>query len=369
MGPELTSTYAIATDRSFWPLASAHLVAASPYMLATHDRNLDIDCRDIAVLRYAPTTTDSVETQFAIYDHVLRLGAGVGATAGVAQSISMKAMATPGELQSRAVAAVNKKRKRGLGGDSTAEEQVTKKIAAWHTYFFFSLSKERRWAIICSVRIAYKETAKAELMLLRKMDEAKAARLKASREEEITKHANRSLKYFKLAAVIVVASIAALASLVALHAGSPKKLVADLCQQIRLRKHVFGVPASELPCIGAKPGATDFSEAERLRKAFELIVTKPLPAKPPPPTPYPVRAAAAAPSELATQLDMSHMSDVSRAWRELIAVLDGGAIFKAPKRKRKKSAVPAGTSRPKKAKANAPCRACAPRRGFRGRRY
>ena len=68
MGKELTSAYATATDKSYWPLVLAHLKTASPFMLATHDRNLDIDCRDIPVLRHAAITTDSVESQFTTYD-------------------------------------------------------------------------------------------------------------------------------------------------------------------------------------------------------------------------------------------------------------------------------------------------------------
>ena len=83
-GPDLTSAYATATEKSFWPLASAHLVAAAPFMLAIHDRNLDGDCQGIPVLKHAAKTTDAAESQFATYDYAMRLGAGFGATAGVA---------------------------------------------------------------------------------------------------------------------------------------------------------------------------------------------------------------------------------------------------------------------------------------------
>ena len=55
MGPELTKDYNAATDRDFWPLVSAHLVAASPFMLATRERNLDVDCRDIPVSPFSGT--------------------------------------------------------------------------------------------------------------------------------------------------------------------------------------------------------------------------------------------------------------------------------------------------------------------------
>ncbi len=286
---------------------------------------------------------------------MLRLGAGFGSTAGVAQSISMKAMATPGEKQAKAKGAVKRKRAKGIGVDIPFEEQVAKQLAAWDTMSFFALPKERRWVIIKSVRMAYKETAKAELALLRKMDEAKAARLKATREEEIAKFANRSLKYAKFSSMVVIASTAMLLALVVRHAGSPKELVDALLEQIRIRRHVYGVTAANLPCIGPKLGATPASEAERLQKAFAAIVEKPLPAKPSPPTPYPVRAAAAAPSALAVQLDVSHVSAVSQAWRDLIAVLNGAAVFNAPK-KRKKAGAVAGPAakKAKKGKAKAP---------------
>lgn len=339
MGPELISAYATATEEAFWPLVSAHLTAASPYMLATHERNLDVDCRDIRVLQHAPKTTDPVESQFAIYDYVLRLGAGFGSTAGVAQSISMKTMATPGEMGARAKRAVDNKRAKGIGLDMPIAKQVANQLAVWNTMSFFALPMERRWVIIKSVRMAYKETAKAELVLLRKMDEAKAARLKAAREEEIAKFANRSLKYAKFDAMVVIASTAMLLALVARHDGSPKELVDALLDQIRIRRHVYGVPAADLPCMGAKSGTTAASEAGRLRQAFETMVEKPLPAKPPPPTPYPLRAAAAAPSVLAVQLDVSHVSAVSHAWRELVAVLNGAAVFNAPKKKKKRKKV------------------------------
>ena len=168
------------------------------------------------------------------------------------------------------------------------------------------------------------------------MYESKAARQKTTREEAIAKYANRSLNYNKFASIVVVTSIASLKALVDDHAENPKELVAALCQQIRLRKHVYGISSTLLPVIGAKPGATDASESERLRQAFESIVKEPLPAKPPPPTPYPVREAAAAPSALATQLDVSHVRAISEAWRDLIEVLDGAVVLKAPKKTKKR---------------------------------
>ncbi len=122
-GPDLTKDYGTATDTDFWPLVSAHLAAASPFMLATHQRNLDVD--GIPVLQHAAKTTDPVVSEFAIYDYALRLGAGFGATAGVAQSISMHAMDTPGAMDKKAATTVSRKRKRGFGrSNRRANRQV-----------------------------------------------------------------------------------------------------------------------------------------------------------------------------------------------------------------------------------------------------
>jgi len=329
-------------------------------MLETHDRNLDVDCRDIPVLANAAKTTDSVETQFAIYDYAMRLGASFGATAGVAQSMSMHTMETPGALRQKAAAVASHKRKRALCNGSTEAEQVAEQLAKWHTTSFFALPRERRWEIIDSVRKDYKRMVKAELLLLRKMDEAKAARQKKSRQEEIDKHSNRAIKYYEFASIGVVATLASLATLVATYAGDPAGLAEALRQQIRVRKHVYRVKSSELPYLAAKPGHSPEAEAERLRGAFVTIVATALPPKPPAPTPYPVREAAAAPSALATELDKAYAVQVSNAWRELITVLQGKAAFTAPKAKAKRvkasatkkanTKAPAATPKPKAAR-------------------
>lgn len=350
MGPELTKDYTAATDRDFWPLVSAHLVAASPFMLATHNRNLDIDCRDIPVLEHAAKTTDPVESEFAIYDYVLRLGAGFGATAGVAQSISMHAMETPGAMRHKAIVAVSRKRSHGLSGVATDAEQVAEQLAKWNTTSFFALPRERRWEIVVSVRKNYKAEAKAELLLLRKMDEAKAARQLKARQDEIEKHANRALKFHEFAAIPVVSSLHSLNALIAAHTDRPAELAEALRQQIRVRKYVYRAKSSELPYISAKPGHSSEDEAKRLQAAFTKIVKVALSPKPPAPTPFPVRGAAAAPSAFAMELDKAHALSISNAWRELIEVLNGKVVFKAPKAKPSKVPKAPGTQKPSKAK-------------------
>jgi len=349
MGDELKSAYAIATDKSFWPLTSAHLAAASPYMLATHDRNLDKDCRDIPVLEHAAKTTDPVESTFATYDYVLRLHAGHGATAGVAQAMQMHAMDTPGALRQKAEVKVNKKRKCGVGTTATKAENVAEQIEEWRTTSFFALPRAERWAIIKSVRKEYKANAKEELLQLQKMDEAKAARQKKAKEDNINKHRNQALKFMEFAAIPVIDSLPQLHALVASHAESPGELAEALRVQIRVRKHVYRVPMNNLPQITAKPGHSTEEEAERLRVAFVELVKVPLPSKQHAPTPFPVRGAIAAPSADAVKLEQEHIKKVSNAWGELIEVLDGSAVFKA-KASKAKRAVAQGAAAPSKQK-------------------
>ena len=355
MGDELKSAYDIATDKSFWPLTSAHLAAATPFMLATHARNLDEDCRDIPVLEHAAKTTDPVESTFATYDYVLRLHAGHGATAGVAQSIRMHAMDTPGALNKKAEDKVKNKRKRGVGTTATEAENVAEQIEKWRTTSFFALSREERWAIIKSVRKQYSANAKEELLQLQKMDEAKAARQKKAKEDNINKHRNQALKFLEFSAVSVITSLAQLDALVAAHAGSPEELAEALRVQIRVRKHVYRVPMNNLPPITAKPGHSAEEEAERLRIAFVELVGVTLPSKQHTPTPFPLRGAIAAPSADAVKLELEHIKKVSNAWGELIEVLDGNAVFKAKASKAKRAVAPrAAPPKGKKARAQKP---------------
>ena len=353
MGDELKSAYDIATDKSFWPLTSAHLAAASPFMLATHDRNLDEDCRDIPVLEHAAKTTDPVESTFATYDYVLRLRAGHGATAGVAQSIRMHAMDTPGALKEKAEDKVKNKRKRGVGTTVTEAENVAEQIEKWRTTSFFALPRAERWAIIKSVRKQYSANAKEELLQLQKMDEAKAARQKKAKEDNINKHRNQTLKFMEFAVIPVVTSLAQLDALVAAHAGSPGALAEALRVQIRVRKHVYRVPMNNLPPITAKPGHSAEEEAERLRIAFVELVRVPLPSKQHTPTPFPLRGAIAAPSADAVKLELEHIKKVSNAWGELIEILDGNAVFKAKASKAKRAVAPRAAAPRKDKKARA----------------
>ena len=127
------------------------------------------------------------------------------------------------------------------------------------------------------MRSAYDDTAKTERKLLDQMDEAKAARVAATRQAELSKFSNRLLKYQESAAIPVIATTAALEALAAQHANSPAVLADALRQQIRVRLHVYGIKAAELPYIGAKPGASADEEAVRLYNAFKVVVKFALP--------------------------------------------------------------------------------------------
>ena len=232
MGPKLTSAYETATEKYFWPLVSAHLAAAAPFMLATHDRNLDDDCQGIPVLKHAAKNNDPVESQFGTYDYFLRLGAGFGATAGVAQAANMHAMETPGAMRGKAKAVTKAKRKHNADSEASQNGQVDDLVAKWDATNFFSLPADKRWTFIQSVRKGYKDNAIAERQLLLKMDEAKAARAQASRQAEILKYVNRSRKYEEFAGVNnhLTLHTAALEAFSAQHSESPAVLAKALRQ-------------------------------------------------------------------------------------------------------------------------------------------
>ena len=110
-------------------------------MVATHEAHLDEDATGVAGLEEAPKTTDSNESMFAFFDHVLRISQGASAHAcfGVAHAQHLKAFETEGGLMARA----RKKRKEG-----ERAEDDEKKVEAWRVTSFFSLPRERCWEII-----------------------------------------------------------------------------------------------------------------------------------------------------------------------------------------------------------------------------
>ena len=120
-----------------------------------------------------------------------------------------------------------------------------------------------------------------------------------------------------------------------------------LREQIRVRRHVFGLKPKDLPLIGDDTGD---AAVTRLEDALRTEVLKPLPAKPAPPPPYPVRPRHAAPTPLAISLDQQHLIDVSAAWAQLISTTSQ-SIFHVPRhhaatRARRAVAAPRQTATP-----------------------
>ena len=116
---DLESAFKTATSADCWSDVSAHLRAASPFMLATHRRNLDKDCSHVSELKYAPTTSGLVESGFAHVDLCVSTlcGANIEACIGVAHAAMLKAFDTTGAKRAKAEVSVERKRKReGIEG-------------------------------------------------------------------------------------------------------------------------------------------------------------------------------------------------------------------------------------------------------------
>ena len=96
---ELERDYSLATSKRSWPYISAHLHNAAPFMLATHKRNLDFDCKDIPELEFAPKPTDTTESSFSCVDSAIKSNGaegGIYSCFGVAQAKIMQFLQTPG---------------------------------------------------------------------------------------------------------------------------------------------------------------------------------------------------------------------------------------------------------------------------------
>ena len=128
---DLESAFLAATSRDLWTEVPAHLQAASPFMIATHQRKIDKEYSEISKLKYAPKTGVLVESGFARVDlavNTLYCGAGVEACLGAAHASMPKAFETEGGKRTKAKTSVLKKPKRGAGGDGSVEKEVEKLV-------------------------------------------------------------------------------------------------------------------------------------------------------------------------------------------------------------------------------------------------
>jgi len=211
-----------------------------------------------------------------------------------------------------------------LPGSSAAE--VEEQVKAWSMTSFFNLTRKERWDVIKDVMRNYEDlcviAAKAKRTEHAK---AKVERLKEARAKEIARCQDRAANYAKFAAIPLCTKASELESLRADHADDDKKFISALRDQIRVRKHVYGI--GDLPNIGSGNGV---DELARLEGSLLEQLDKPLPKKPHAPTPYPVRAPHHAPSLLATRLDQQYALKISEAWLELVA-MTSQLIFRVPR--------------------------------------
>jgi hypothetical protein len=209
-------------------------------------------------------------------------------------------------------------------------------VAAWDITSYFSLSRKKRWGLVKDVRRHYDDLCVlAPKEKRQEHDAAKLERLNAARAAEITRCLNRAAKYAEFNQIVPCTTVTELEALAAAH---PDKsaFAKALCDQIRVRHKVFGIKQKDLPPIGDD---TDDNAAARLGRVLRDIVVVPLPVKPPPPYPYPVRPQHAAPTDRAVILDIQHLTLVSEAWSQLMAMTTL-SVFRVPRERARRSTRP-----------------------------
>ena len=289
---DIEPSYSDCIEPETLPMVIHHLVAAVPYMAATHSRacNIDKDCSQIKSLRHAPINNDVVESGFAHFDDALKLNASIKAMIGVAHAKALKAVSTDGEKQDKAAATARKRRTAG-GGSSSLEGDAAGLVKQWDTTSFFSIAREKRWEIIKSIQRNYKQLCVEDPKERMEVhDEAAVERSREARREEINKARGRWLNYKKMDSITPVESFAALKQLYdSFSSADDKGRNEAMKDQIRIRIHVYRIKAAEMPNM-EKSGLGQILKAERLLEELAPVVEKRLPRKPPEPSPYPERA-------------------------------------------------------------------------------
>jgi len=182
----LEAAFAIATEKSLWWMVSGHLRDVSPFMIATHERNLDEDAAGVAELEHTPKTSDVLESTFAVLDRTLVLGANTHALFGVAHAQLIKGFDTAPAKKQRAKETVAQKMRRGASDGGS--DEVDAQVAAWDITSYFSLSRKKWWGLVKDVRRHYDDLCVLAPKEKRKEhDAAKLERLKAARAAEITR--------------------------------------------------------------------------------------------------------------------------------------------------------------------------------------
>jgi hypothetical protein len=143
----LESAYEKAIHPEFWALVGAHVADGSKFMLATHQRNLDKNCTDIAELKEAPVTSDKVESGFGVLDvHSGNLTCSMQNTIGVAHASLLKLFTPLGEkLQNAQRIAQSKFKESEI---SNFDEEVHNQMDRWNLTSWWEVPREKRWEIL-----------------------------------------------------------------------------------------------------------------------------------------------------------------------------------------------------------------------------
>ena len=312
-------------------------------MLETHRRNLDGDCSMNADVKNAPKVSDGVEAGFGCLDFSLsKTGASVESAAGTGQSMKMGAMKNDQQLlkEAETKASANqerwekkrsKKRDRegGGGGGADAEfdynaevEAILKqmKMTSWRN----AIPRKERWLVIKDLQKHLRAHGKERREKRQLLADKALARKRAGVQKATARRLRAVLDYRKHDRIKAITTQLDLAALKVDHGDSLGNYADALRDQIRVRKHVYGM--GDLPAIG---GGSSDEELTRLELAVGILVGQELGDKIPEPSPD-FRAHDHSTSTAdAKQKFMDHIKEVLTAYRSLIALTEKG-VFRLP---------------------------------------
>ena len=205
---------------------------------------------ELSELKYAPKTSNFVESGFAHVDLAMSAisGSGAGSCLGVAHAAMLKAFETEVGKRAKAKQVVWKKRKKELCGNRGLGEEIDNQVEAWNLSAFFKLDRELRWTTIRDVMRRYKDLiVEGERARQQAHGSGRAKRLKEKSDRHSQKHLDRCAKYSEFNRI---APCTSLTDLGALATDDAKAYAGALRNQIRVRIHVFFVPRKELMEIG-----------------------------------------------------------------------------------------------------------------------
>ena len=183
-------------------------------------------------------------------------------------------------------------------------------------------------------------------------DEAKLQRKISSRDKDIDREKNRALKYQQFVSVVPITTREALDALTARYRGKGKdeEYSERLRDQLRLRQHCYKWKKGSMVAFGGGHGD---SELGRLELALCKTVAQAIGEKDTPPLAHVLRPVHPSLSAAATQQEIEHLKEVSKAALEIMQLAARG-VFRMPRsavsgggKKRKKVAA---AKRPRKAR-------------------